>query len=213
METMNSLIKDNFRTAMLVIILISLVIIGFLTYYLVIRLQRKISNLSPGRRKHQQISAIKKINQEFLKEGKKIDAFKSIINLTIEIRNFIRRLSGEMKNVESVYNENKLFKSNDLDILNELKKNMEGLLDNLIRLTVSKKEDLTDEFFNYLNKLQHALTECNVTTARVLESETKETDLRLITDSVAIIESNTIIIKDIHDELIKKFQEIFSKDI
>jgi hypothetical protein len=213
METMNSLIKENFRIAMLALILISLVIIGFLTYYLVIRLQRKISNLTAGRRKHQQISAIKKINQEFLKEGEQIDAFKSIINLTIDIRNFIRRLSGEMRNIECVYNENKLLKSYDLDILNELKKNMEGLLDNLNRLTVSKKADLAIEFLNYLNKLQQALTECDSMTARVLGSETTESAINLITHSVSVIESNALIIKELHDGLIKNFQEIFSKDL
>jgi hypothetical protein len=176
-------------------------------------MDRKISSLYPRKRNSFETSAIKKINEEYFKQGKLINAFKFVIQITVEIRNLIHRLSGELKNLENIYNGLKPLQNSDFDILREIKASMEILLDKLENLRLSKKEDLNNEILNLMNRLNHVLSNCDATADKIIKIETEKYEKNFLSDSIGQVESNRLIIKDIHDELIQYFQGLFSKNI
>jgi hypothetical protein len=207
------LLKINTHNSFILVTLIGLFLIALLAYFIIMRLDRKIFMFYPRNRSHFETSAIKRINEEYFKQGKLIEAFKFVIKITIEIRNLVQRLSGELKNIENIYNELKPFKNSDLDILKELKSSMEVLHENLERLSISKKEDLNKEFIRVMSRLSQVLLDCDRITDKILKLETEKNDKIYISEYVGQIDSNCKIIKDLHDELIKYAQELFSKNI
>jgi hypothetical protein len=213
MEFLNLILINTTRNIILLIILICLILIGLSAYIIFIRLERKISIFYPGKRNRYKTLAIKKINEGYLKQGKQIDAFKFVIKITIEIRNLIHRLSGEIKNIDEVYDDLKFSKNSDFEILQELKTNLEVLLINLEKLSKSKEKDLNQEFLILITRLKLVLSECNEITSQILDLETGKAERSFISDSAVRIDSDYLIIKDIHDELIRNFQELFSKDL
>lgn len=184
-----------------------------MAYFAFIKMDRKISSFYPRKRNPFEISAIKKINEEFFKRGKLINAFKFVIQITVEIRNLIHRLSGELKNLENIYDGLKPLQNSDFDILIEIKESMEILLDKLEKLGLSKKDDLNDEVLNLMNRLNQVLLNCNRTADKILKLETEKYEKNFLSDSIGQVETNRLIIKDIHDELVQYFQGLFSKNI
>jgi hypothetical protein len=207
------LLIGNFGSFELIILLIGLIVILFLGYLILFRFDRKISFLYPGKRNHLEITAIDKTRSEFFKQHKQNELYQMVINLTIESRNLIRRLSEEIRNLEELYNESQQIRSLDLEILNDLNSKMNSLPVNLEKLMATNDKYINEEIQLLVYNIKHTLIDCNVTTDHLLNTNPGEIEKKSFATYTKNIESKYLDIKELHDQLIKNFQEKFSKSI
>ena len=211
MDLVKVIIEIMNRKPILSIILISLILVGLVGYIVLIRFEHKISFLYPRKRNQLETPTFKKVRQEFYKQDKQIEAFKMAITITIDSRNLLRRLSDEMKNIERLYINFQSVKNTDFEILEELKVNLDLLPEKLETLIATRSEYLNTEFRQLIKSIEQVISECNAITDKIFAFGPFDMEIKYFSACTKNIESKCQIIKELHDKLIKNFQEKFAK--
>lgn len=203
----------GFWTTVIIILIISLIIVSILGYFVFFKYERELVYLYPRKRNPMETFIFRKLRMEFFKQDKQIESIKLALSLTLDSRNLVKRLSEEMKNIESLYSDQESLRNLDLEIFRELSSNLESVLDKLESLISTKREYMYPEFLNMLRLLNERLTECSIVTKSIFALSPKKIDKNFFSECTQKIEINYVNVKNLHDNLIENFRNKFSKGI
>jgi hypothetical protein len=204
---------NDFRITGVIILIASLIVLLVLVYLIFFKYESEITSLYPRNRNQMEIFIFKKLRMEFFKQDKQIDAIKTSLKIAMDCRNLVKRITEEMKNIESLFDDQKVIRSFDLEILRELSSNLEYLPDKLDILISQKREYIYPEFFSMLLSLKEDLKACHDTIKKILALDLVDLDKNFFLNCLQKIEINYLNIRDLHDSMISNFREIFSKGL